>query len=292
MQIYNLPDDLIPASEQTFTDNIYITPYQSPGNGSRARITLHYNLFIFPLIGEKKVYYAEKQAQIDNNRFLMLSSGNCLMSEKTAPENTIYKSALLFFDNAVLTGFFLKYPHVLTDRISNRVSEEPFIVLQSDDRLRNFISSLELILATGKPVSREMKLLKFEELMLYLAEHYPQEILNLRTSLQENQEDFLIRRSVEANIYNNITIEELAFLCNMSVSTFKRRFAKIYGNSPNKWLVKKRMEQAATMLLGHREKPGEIYHKLGYENHSSFTQSFKQIYGVTPSEYQQQKLNV
>ncbi|WP_317165449.1 helix-turn-helix domain-containing protein [Chitinophaga tropicalis] len=51
-------------------------------------------------------------------------------------------------------------------------------------------------------------------------------------------------------------------------------------------------EQAATMLLSYREKPGEIYHKLGYENHSSFTQSFKQVYGITPSEYQQQKLNV
>lgn len=291
MQTFNLPDDLVPAGEASM-ENIYIFPYQSADNSSRSGITLHYNLFSFLLAGEKKVYYAEKHAQINNNQFLMLSSGNCLMSEKMAPENSIYKSVLVFFDNAVLTGFFLKYPHILIDRINDAVSEEPFFVFETDDFLRNFISSLSLMLATGKPVSREMKLLKFEELMLYLAEHYPQEILNLRTSLQENQEDFLIRRSVEANICNNITIEELAFLCNMSVSTFKRRFAKIYGNSPNKWLVKKRMEQAATMLLSHREKPGEIYHKLGYENHSSFTQSFKQVYGITPSEYQQQKLNV
>jgi len=79
-------------------------------------------------------------------------------------------------------------------------------------------------------------------------------------------------------------------MCNMSLSTFKRRFARLYGTSPNKWLLQKRMEQAAS-LLHQQEKPSQIYHKVGYENHSSFTQSFKQVYGVTPREFQQ-KVNV
>jgi AraC-like DNA-binding protein len=46
------------------------------------------------------------------------------------------------------------------------------------------------------------------------------------------------------------------------------------------------MERAALLLRGH-EKPSDVYYKVGYENHSSFTQSFKQVYGVTPKEFQQ-----
>jgi AraC-like DNA-binding protein len=47
------------------------------------------------------------------------------------------------------------------------------------------------------------------------------------------------------------------------------------------------MELAAALLRNGNEKPSDIYHKVGYENHSSFTHSFKQIFGLTPSEYQQ-----
>jgi AraC-like DNA-binding protein len=72
----------------------------------------------------------------------------------------------------------------------------------------------------------------------------------------------------------------------MSLSSFKRRFARIYGNSPNRWLLEKRMERAAKMLRQHNRKASEIYYELGYENLSSFIQSFKQIYGITPKQYQ------
>ncbi|WP_431211689.1 helix-turn-helix domain-containing protein [Puia sp. P3] len=45
------------------------------------------------------------------------------------------------------------------------------------------------------------------------------------------------------------------------------------------------MEQAV-VLLRQQARPSEIYFQLGYENHSSFSQSFKQVYGVTPKEFQ------
>jgi AraC-like DNA-binding protein len=72
----------------------------------------------------------------------------------------------------------------------------------------------------------------------------------------------------------------------MSLSTFKRRFARIYGTSPNKWLLEKRMQKAAQMLKQSECKVSEIYFELGYENLSSFIQSFKQVHGITPKQYQ------
>jgi AraC-like DNA-binding protein len=136
-----------------------------------------------------------------------------------------------------------------------------------------------------------MKQLKFEELMLHILEKFPARLLSFQNTKNRDFNDLEIRKAVEANILSNINLQDLAFLCNMSLSTFKRKFVKMYGSPPNKWMLQKRMEAARDLLLVHGEKPGEIFYKVGYENHSSFTQSFKQTFGQTPRDFQLQHLN-
>jgi len=52
------------------------------------------------------------------------------------------------------------------------------------------------------------------------------------------------------------------------------------------------MEIARDLLRHYDQKPSEVYYKVGYENHSSFTQSFRQAFGITPKEFQAQQMNV
>ncbi len=137
----------------------------------------------------------------------------------------------------------------------------------------------------GKP-SAAMKQLKFDELLLHLLEQQPWAVLSLQTGRKLGFDDVAFRMVIETNITNNLTLEEFAFLCNTSLSTFKRRFVQIFGASPNKWMVKRRMEIAATLLQNQKERPSDVYYKVGYENHSSFSESFKQVFGITPREYQ------
>jgi AraC-like DNA-binding protein len=72
----------------------------------------------------------------------------------------------------------------------------------------------------------------------------------------------------------------------MSASTFKRRFAQLYGSSPGRWLLHRRMEQAACHLRPAGRPVGEVAAELGYEDLSSFIQAFKQVHGRTPKQYQ------
>lgn len=46
------------------------------------------------------------------------------------------------------------------------------------------------------------------------------------------------------------------------------------------------MEKAATLLRQADRTVQELSDELGYEHLSSFSQSFKQFYGVTPKQYQ------
>jgi hypothetical protein len=211
----------------TFSTYDYIS-YQET---QRNKIFLSQNLVSFLEQGEKVVYYADSKITITNNQFAILSSGNCLMTQKL-PVNNNYLSTMLFFDNTALRNFFVKYA-VTCNEISLKAEPEqiskPFIVFEKDKFIRNYISSLKLIQSKPAAFSNKILELKFEELMLHLLEKYPNEILSFHTNNLEEYAAFEIRKAVELNITNNLTIEELAFLCHTSVSTFKRKFVKIYN---------------------------------------------------------------
>ncbi|MBS0029900.1 helix-turn-helix transcriptional regulator [Chitinophaga sp. 2R12] len=273
------------AGSQLLVEPISIMRYNSDVVSINARIKLQQNLFSFLLEGQKSVQYAGTRVTINPDQFLLLSSGNCLMSEKMAATDGRYRSILLFCEDKVLADFFIRHP--VSPRTSHQQNNEvPFLVFEKDGFLVNFIESLGFMLAAGQPLSSEMRKVKLEELLLYISERYPEQLRQLRNFGYHADDDLLIRHAVTDNISNAVTVDELAFLCNMSLSTFKRRFAKIYGTSPNKWLLEKRMQKAAQLLKQGECKPSEIYFELGYENLSSFIQSFKQIHGITPKQYQ------
>ncbi|UII31708.1 AraC family transcriptional regulator [Fulvivirga ulvae] len=266
-------------------EGVVIMPYHSDKPSLKTRITLQYNMFSLLLEGEKSVYYADNKIEINPSQFLLLSTGNCLMSEKLASDNGSYRSILLFFDNKVLSEFFIKYPSSITEQTSGDL-DRSLIVFQKDPFLYNFIESLRIMLDSGQKLNRKLQQLKLEELLLYISGKYPGQIMALRDISREADEETMIRQTMMTNENSHITVEELAFLCNMSLSTFKRRFDKIYGTTPSKWLLQQRMKKAANLLKQGDFKASEIYYDLGYENLSSFIQSFKQVHGLTPKQYQ------
>lgn len=248
-------------------------------------ITLPRNMITFLLEGEKTVHFAGMAVNVKPHQFVMLAAGNCLMSEKIAAPAAEYHSILIFFDGALLANFFERHS-MLIEKPAKTVDQLPFLLFEKDEFLINFTRSLNSLLVGDKPVHPQLQKVKLEELLVYLAVQYPAQIQQIGNMHYEADDDLLIRRAVTSHITSNITVEELAFLCNMSLSTFKRRFARLYENSPNKWLLEKRMEKAAEMLRTNNYKASEIFSELGYENLSSFIQAFKQIYGVTPKQYQ------
>ncbi|MDJ1469075.1 AraC family transcriptional regulator [Cytophagaceae bacterium DM2B3-1] len=276
-------------TDQTPIRDLALFHYISDKQARRNQIFLQQNLITLLEQGEKVVHYANNATIITDSQFAILSSGNCLMTEKR-PVDKSYRSTMLFFDNTVLTKFFLKYASSI-EKISSKPSQsqEPFLVFEKDEFIRNYIASLRLIQSQTSSFSDKKIELKFEELMLHLFEKYPEEMLSFHIRSQEEYSDLELRKAVEQNITSNLTLEELAFLCHTSVSTFKRRFVKLYNITPRQYFLQRKMEIATSLLL-QNEHPGEVFYKVGFENHSSFSQSFKQVYGISPKQFQQQKM--
>lgn len=286
--IINLPED-IPSLNGEQSEEIIFHDYTAAGSG-KGKSVLNKNAISLVISGEKTMHFADKTVYIKSDEFHFLSSGNCVASMDPSGKEP-FRTILLFFDNKILSDFFIKYNH-LTNSLQNTKKKfgQHYVAFKKDRFVSNYITSVDLLLQSRGKLSGAMKLLKFEELLLHLLEAYPDKLLSFQTSRNVNTDDFEIRKAVEANVTNQLNLEELAFLCHTSLSTFKRRFLQLYGMPPNKWILQKRMEAAKNLLINHKEKPSEIYYKLGFENHSSFTQSFKKSFGITPKEFQQ--LNV
>ncbi|MBI1769975.1 MAG: helix-turn-helix transcriptional regulator [Bacteroidetes bacterium] len=291
MTIHNLPQDIF-QNKRDAEESIIFHDYSAIVGSFKGKSILHKNAISLVISGEKTMHFANTTVNIKDNEFHFLSAGNCLASVSLSKRD-IFRSILVFFDNKVLIDFYLKYSKTI-DRLRNgtKIKSEGYISFQKDEFIYNYIDSLSLLFKSTSKISAGMKLLKFEELMLYLLEKYPAKVLSFQSSQGKNFNDLEIRKAVEANVTNSISLEELAFLCNISLSTFKRRFQNIYGTSPSKWMLQRKMEIAKNLLQHYDEKPSEVYHKVGYESHSSFAQSFKQTYGVSPKEFQLQQLTV
>jgi len=281
MNNYQIPSDfLTPGTKSPIST--YVHHYQTEKSTVRNRIVLSTHLFCFLTEGTKEVVMSNKIVRFGSESFVLITSGNCFMSEKISQKGA-YSSALLFFDHALLQEFHFTYKPEIDRIIKNKnIQNKGIFQFKKDAFTHSFVQSLPFV----PKHSAELNRLKLHEILLYLLETQPEELCSIFASAENNNEDLLFKNIIDSNIDSNLTIQELCFICNMSLSTFKRKFTRIFNDSPTSWLRRKRMEHAAFLLSYNKERPSDIYLRLGYESLSSFTQSFKSIYGKTPKEYQ------
>ena len=285
MNIRNIPENIVPFEKRH--DEIFISEYKTNSDAYKEKSILNKNAVSLVLHGKKTMHFAQKTVNVNDNEIHLLSAGNCIASIDMSKQKE-FISILMFFDNVVLKNFVMKnYDQIESVKTNSKIIPEFYVSFHKDAFIKNYISSVQSLLNSAhKQLSPKMMTIKFEELFQYLLEEHPLELLSFieSTSLKENELN--IKKVIEQNVTNNLSIEELAFLCNLSVSTFKRRFNDIYKTTPSNWFLEQRMKIAKNLLRDFNEKPSEIYHKIGYVNHSSFSKSFKKIYGVTPKEFQ------
>ncbi|NHN24344.1 helix-turn-helix transcriptional regulator [Flavobacterium jejuense] len=269
---------------------VYAHYFVSDAYSTKTKIQLNTNLISFLFEGSKELYHENYSKTITENQFVLAKHGNCMMSEKLS-DNKKYASLLFFFNDNFITDFKRKYKLISNAENKKQKKQKKFKVLEYDSFIKNFVISMRQLLDSNTKMNEFFFKLKLEEILYYLVQKKEVEILNFFSTTPIQKHHIRLKNTVENNIFSKLTLEELAFLSHMSLSTFKREFNKIYGMSPSKWIQEKRLEKSAQMLLIEKERPIDVYATIGYESLSSFTQSFKHKFGITPKQYQIQELS-
>jgi AraC family transcriptional regulator len=107
---------------------------------------------------------------------------------------------------------------------------------------------------------------------------------------RETREDYLkriarVEHYIVEHLDEDIYLAQLAEVSNFSEYHFHRIFKALRGETLGGYLTRLRMEAAANMLL-HSDLPvEEIAFRVGYDIPSSFSKSFRQFFGASPTDY-------
>lgn len=276
MSIENIPERFI--KDKKANSNLFVYDFKMTTDVVKSKVNLGMNMFSFLQVGKKQVHFAGTSVAVNKKQSLLLKKGNWLWTE-LLDTDAIYYCKLFFFSEKKLTDFLSKY----TNNVKPYQEEVPYFVIENDDYIGAFINSLSSVTFTNHSYSDALLLLKFEEIMLYLLSKYGNQFEYYLHSLI-SKEISPFKKVVESNINSNLKLEEIAFLCNMSLSTFKRHFTNEYKEPPGKWLQDKRLQKAKELLQGGQLKASDIYLDIGYNNLSNFSVAFKNKFEISPTD--------
>jgi len=89
----------------------------------------------------------------------------------------------------------------------------------------------------------------------------------------------------DARYYEDLTVADLARAARLSRAHFSHEFRRAFGQSPHAYLLTRRLERAAALLVTTDRAIIEICLDVGLKSVGSFTTSFTRAYGVSPSQY-------
>ena len=100
----------------------------------------------------------------------------------------------------------------------------------------------------------------------------------------KNPEIGRVLTAIHADPAHDWNVGELAKLMGASRSGFAQRFADAVGETPARYVVRTRMQQAHQWLR-EGQRVASVAEKLGYDSEASFSRAFKRIMGAPPSQF-------
>jgi len=92
---------------------------------------------------------------------------------------------------------------------------------------------------------------------------------------------------IHNNLQKDITLEELAKEANLSKYHFCRQFKKHIGISPMKFIMSRKITRAKELLRREDTTISMIAAELGFNDISSFSEKFKKLTDITPTQFRQ-----
>lgn len=92
---------------------------------------------------------------------------------------------------------------------------------------------------------------------------------------------------IEENIHNNITMNDLVGISDVSRRSFETNFNKVFQISPMKFITNKKLELVRNILIKSRPEEAsviEISERFGFQHASHFSMLYQRLYLEKPSE--------
>ncbi len=218
---------------------------------------------------------------------LLLPRGISLRSDYVSASGTL-KSYLAFFSGDSVEEFLTRKAIRPTHLNAQTKERDPWLVGEQSEPISQFFRSVQVLHEAGMNQPGIARI-KFLELLMIL-DQVDSRLLS--QVLATYDEDTQPRRNLNQLMANprilRLTITDLAHLSGRSLSTFNRDFRAVFGISPKKWQIERRLTVAHSLLVESDISVTDIAHRVGYQNTSHFISTYKNHHGCTPSQARKQ----
>ena len=245
--------------------------------------------FLYVKGGDIEYQIDDQQINIAANYSLLL---NCINSGKqihnSKSKNNCEIVIVTFYPEILKKIYDRDLPQLLQrplNVISNKSSEK----INNDFLIQKYIEGLLFYFENPSLINEDILILKLKEIILLLSQTQNSESIQVILSQLFSPTTYTFKQIIEANLFSQLTIEELAQLNNLSVSSFKREFAKIYNDTPANYIKVKKLEKAAQLLQVSDQRITEIAFDCGFNDLANFTKSFTSKYNISPTNFRQKR---
>lgn len=259
--------------------NILIASYFSDDRGCAHENKEH--TLIYLCSGELEIEERGKKTVLHEGDCAFMRRDNRMWLQKHVKEGKPYRSVVLKFTRQFLREFYQTLNKQDIPMESKREKVSLRLLPNKRPDIRSLFESVIPYFDAGVKPSEDVLKLKMVEGVYVL--------LNTDKNLYASLFDFVepwkidILDYLNENYQYDLSMEEIASYTGRSLATFKRDFAKVSDLTPQKWIIKKRLEAAHDLIQSGKRKVTEVCFDVGFKNLSHFSKIYKEAYGVAPS---------
>ena len=240
--------------------------------------------FLFFSEGGNTHYSQSERLTVATGDGILMKCGNFffdLVPDKTSGNTEMI--AVHFFPK-VLKQLFKNAPPKFLVESGNTITQQYMTPINGSQVIAAYMESILLLFKNPSLVDEEVLALKLKEIILILSKIDNSGVQEILKNLF-NPSSVAFKQTIEAHLFSSLTLDELSDLTNTSLSAFQRQFKKIYGTTPANYIKNKRLERAANLLKLSDLSITQISHECVFSDIAHFSNSFKEKYNSTPSEY-------
>jgi AraC family transcriptional regulator, exoenzyme S synthesis regulatory protein ExsA len=243
--------------------------------------SLHFprTVLIFIDSGQLHLRGPGREVVVAADSFFLLRKNAIVPAFKTwTEEEGFFRMAAFVFEPEFVRETLQRIPYPEGPRTELR----DYLVLASHPALEGLFRSLEPYFSSKLEIDRSQVLLKTQEALVSLARLD----VNVHRFLQPDTPggSAELNSFMAEHLTDNLGLDELARKSGRSLSTFHRDFKMQFGRSPHRWIKEQRLKLAHQILTQTDRTASEIFLDLGFEDLSHFSRSFKEYFGINPSE--------
>jgi transcriptional regulator GlxA family with amidase domain len=108
----------------------------------------------------------------------------------------------------------------------------------------------------------------------------------VRTAAEETNRRLLrARDAMDRSFVEPLDVPTLARIAHVSPAHFSRLFRGTFGETPHRYLQRRRVERAMFLLRETSHSVTDVCLLVGFSSLGTFSRTFRQIVGLSPSEY-------